>query len=149
MATEYRLTLAGETPISLVAARALPDPADSLTPYEDILSADLYKRHGFEVAVGADQGSFYGAEADTGQWVWEPATSVDVTFRMDVDSARRKTGTRDMLEAVGRVLASGPEDAALTLDDDTLLLTRVDGTVRRHRQSWWDHNAYANEIIPG
>jgi hypothetical protein len=57
---------------------------------------------------------------------------------------------RSQLEAVNRLLATGSEDAALTLNGELLLLIRVDGVVRKHnRARWWDHYAFANRIIPG
>jgi hypothetical protein len=42
MATEYRLTLAGETLPVEVAERALPDPDEGPVGTPDLLSADLY-----------------------------------------------------------------------------------------------------------
>jgi hypothetical protein len=48
-------------------------------------------------------------------------------------------GIPNMMAAVARVLAGRPEDAALTQNGNWLLLTRVGGTVRKHRPTWWNH----------
>jgi hypothetical protein len=149
MALEYRLTLAGEIPTHDVATRAFPDPAERPTPYEDILSANLDERRGFQVDVMADQNSYYGSATDTGRWEWEPPSIVDVTFRMDRDPERREAGLPYLLKVVARLLASGPEDAAFMINGDTVLLTRVNGAVCKHHRSWWDHYHFADEIIPG
>jgi hypothetical protein len=70
VATEYRLTLAGEAPAEQVAERLLPDPA-----------ADLYDRYGFDVVIRAGRKGYFDAESDTGLWQWEPEAYVMVNFR--------------------------------------------------------------------
>jgi hypothetical protein len=54
-----------------------------------------------------------------------------------------------MLVVVRRVLENGPEDAALTLNDNVLLLTRFrGGLVKHHRGSWWNHYPGAKQQLP-
>lgn len=54
-----------------------------------------------------------------------------------------------MLSAVRRVLESGTEDAALTLNGDTLLLHRLGGVVRKfNRVRWWAHHE-VGDLIDG
>ena len=51
---------------------------------------------------------------------------------------------------MARVLEGRPEDAALLLNGDVLLLTRVDGVLRKHnRATWWDHYGFVNDVLPG
>jgi hypothetical protein len=55
-----------------------------------------------------------------------------------------------MLTIVARVLEGRSEDAALLLNGDVLLLTRVGGALRKHnRAELWDHYGFANDIVPG
>ena len=147
MATEYRLTLAGSTPAEQVAERALPDPVDRPTGTPHLLAADLYDRYGFEVTVRAGENGYYDAESDNGMWEWEPAAYVAVTFRLEAnaDSDRALVA---MVLAVRRVLQTGPEDVALVLNGNWLLLTRCDGVVVKHRRDkWWGTYAAANDLI--
>jgi len=147
MATQYRLILAGGASLEQVAERALPDPDDRPTGTPRLLAADLYDRYGFEATVRAGENGYYDAESDNGMWEWEPATYVAVTFRMEknADSDRALVA---MLLAVRRVLLSGPEDAALVLNGNWLLLTRRDGVVVKHRRdNWWNSCAATNDLI--
>lgn len=147
MATEYRLTLAGNTPVEQVAQRALPDPEDRPTGIPPLLAADLYDRYGFEVTVRAAANGYFDAESDNGMWEWEPAAYVAVTFRME-QNADSDRALVNMLLTVRRVLRTGPEDAALVLNGNWLLLTRLGGVLVRHRRDkWWDTYAAANDLI--
>jgi hypothetical protein len=156
MAIEYSLTLAGQTPVEEIAVRVMPDPAHrptptpTLAPGGRLLSAGLQEQLGFGLSVFAGHGhSFLAADGDDGEWEWEPENYIDVTFRMSKDPDLRIAGIRPMLEAVARLLATGPEDAAFMLNGEVLLLTRFDGAVRKHnRTRWWDHYGFPNEIIP-
>ena len=51
-------------------------------------------------------------------------------------------GKPDMLATVARVLSGMAEDAALTLNGDVLMLTRVAGTVRKHNTGGWYDEDY-------
>jgi hypothetical protein len=147
MATEYRLTLAGNTPTVDVAERALPDPDERPVGTPQLLTANLYERYGFEVVVRAGQKGYFDAESDSGLWEWEPETYVTVNFRMEknADSDRALV---NMLLAVRRVLLTGSEDAALVLNGNWLLLNRVDGVLVKHRRDkWWKSYAAANDIF--
>jgi hypothetical protein len=149
MALEYRLTLAGTTPVDQVAERTLPDPAERPTGTAPLLSAALFERYGFNVTVRAGQNGYLDVESDQGSWEWEPESYVSVTFRMD-KLADSNWNVVNMLMAVRRVLETGPEDAALVLNGDVLLLTRFDGTLVKHRRNtWWAAYVGATEAIPG
>jgi hypothetical protein len=151
MATEYRLTLAGETPIADVATRALPGDTDRGEPFDHGLDIDLRSDRGIGVTIWAGRDGYFDAEADWGEhWEWEPSAYVDVTCRVTRDPALHDTAIRAMLDIVARVLATGSEDAALMLDGNYLLLTRTDGVSTKHdRTAWWDHYGWVNEIVPG
>src|SRR5687767_6061253 len=126
MATEYRLILAGGTPVDQVAERALPEPDERPTGTPPLLAADLYQRYGFELTVRAARNGYFDAESDQGMWEWEPDTYVAVTFRMDKE-ADPDWPVVDMLTIVRRLLDTGSEDAALVLNGNWLLLTRFGG----------------------
>jgi hypothetical protein len=143
VAIDYRLTLAGETPIEEVVERAVPGLATTgETPRTGF---DLYKDSGFLLAVTSGRNGYFDAEGDDDEyWEWAPASYVNVGFRMDKD--RLEEATQNMLSVVARILSTGPEDAALVLDGNALLLTRTDGIIRKHRKAtWWDQKG--NEII--
>ncbi len=147
MATEYRLTLAGNTPVVQVAERALPEPAERPIGSPDLLAADLYDRYGFEVTIRAGRDGYFDAESDGGMWEWEPAEYVATTFRMEKDADTDRAPVA-MLLAVRRVLQTGPEDAALVLNGNWLLLTRSAGVLVKHRRdSWWKTYAAADDLI--
>ncbi|BCJ52131.1 hypothetical protein Asp14428_36060 [Actinoplanes sp. NBRC 14428] len=148
MALEYRLVLAGSTPVELVAERAMPDPADRPTGTPPLLSAALWDQYGFELTVRSGRNGYVEIESAAGTWEWEPKTYVSLTFRMD-KFADPDHNVPAMLTAVRRVLESGTEDAALTLNIDTLLLTRFAGDLLKYDQDWWTHSAGADQIIPG
>ena len=149
MATEYQLTLCGDATKEDIAVRAIPDAAErpELTSSGRSLFADLYQQRALGLSIISGPVTYLNADSDAGAWEWEPAPYVGVDFRMDND--RLNDGQRSMLEIVGRLLASGTEDAALILDGNYLLLTRFDGVLRKPRRSWWDHYPYADKIIPG
>jgi hypothetical protein len=147
MATEYRLTLAGSTPLVEVAERALPEPDERPVGTPQLLSADLHDRYGFEVILRAGRNGYLDAESDSGLWVWEPDEYVSVRFRME-KNADSDRATVNMLLAVRRILLTGPEDAALVLDGNYLLLNRVGGVLVKHRrETWWQSYAAANDLF--
>jgi hypothetical protein len=148
MALEYSFTLAGDTPLDQVAERALPDPAERPTGTAPLLSADLYDRYGFAVTVLAGRNGYFAAEGDAGMWEWEPPAYVSVGFRMD-KFADEESHVLNMLTVIQRLLQSGREDAALILNGDYLLLTRLNGTLRKHRHAtWWSAYPTANNVLP-
>ena len=107
-----------------------------------MLNVYLNEECGYAVSIVAGSQGYYGAEDDGGApWEWEPETYVDVDFHMRKDTLTDK-GRPHMLRTVGRVLADRPEDAALVLNDNWLMLTRVDGTIRRHNEADWYDEAY-------
>jgi hypothetical protein len=139
MALEYRLVLAGSTPADQVAERSLPDPAERPAGPGPLLSADLVDKYGFLLTVRAGQNGHVEVEADDGVWVWEPKEYVSVNFRLD-KSADPQQPVTNTLKVVRRILGTGSEDAALVLNGDVLLLTRLDGVLREHhRDTWWAH----------
>ncbi|MEV0611066.1 SitI3 family protein [Polymorphospora rubra] len=148
MAIEYRLTLEGDIPLEQVAALAAPEATEAPASPEAprLFTADLYERYGYAVSVYAGRNGYYDAEDDGSDWEWEPETYVNVSFRMAKNDPSEK-GTPNMVAAVARILAGQPEDAALVLNGNWLLLTRVIGAIRKSRQSWW--TTYdADKFIP-
>ena len=147
MATEYRLTLAGDTPAVEVAERAMPDAQERPVGEPHLLAADLYEKYGFELIILAGRQGYFDAESDSGLWEWEPDPYIAVTFRME-KNADSDRATVNMLLAVRRILLTGPEDAALVLDGNYLLLNRVDGNLVKHRRdTWWQHYAAGNDLF--
>ncbi len=57
-------------------------------------------------------------------------------------------GKPRMLAAVARTLASRAEDAALTLNGDVLMLTRVAGTLQKHNTDGWYDEDYDRILYP-
>jgi hypothetical protein len=147
MAVEYALTLAGETPINQVASRALPEPDERPIGTPPLLAADLYERYGFEITVLSGRHGYVDVAADRGRWEWEPDNYVSVDFRVDKD-ADQEWAVMNVLSCVNRLLESGPEDAALALNGDLLLLTRIDGVVVKHnRAGWWASYPATNAVF--
>jgi hypothetical protein len=148
MSIGYRLTLAGDFPLRHVAEIAAPDAAETPTPAgNQLLSADLYDERGYLVSISSGHNGYYDAEDDDGAyWEWEPEEYVDVSFDMRTDDMVDK-GVPNMVTTVARLLAERPEDAALVLNGNWLLLTRVGGTLRKHRPQWWAHYG-VDDLIP-
>ncbi|MEV0944021.1 SitI3 family protein [Micromonospora wenchangensis] len=141
MAIEYRLTLAGDIPLEHVAELVAPEGVQesALPGYPRLLSADLRDRRGYTLSIYGGSNGYFDAEDDDGsQWEWEPATFVNIVFHLPKDAMSR-TATPHMVTAVTHLLADRPEDAALTLDGNWLLLTRKAGTLHKHRPSWWNN----------
>ncbi|MGC4863523.1 SitI3 family protein [Micromonospora sp. DT41] len=139
MATEYRLTLAGDVPLDVLAGVVAPDGTEESAAdgRPRVLNADLSDRCGYTVSIHAGSHGYFEAEdGDGSMWEWEPERYVTIGFRL-VKSESSDRATREMLASVARVLDERPEDAALILDADWLLLTRFSGTLRRHALSWW------------
>ncbi|WP_433130148.1 SitI3 family protein [Micromonospora sp. CA-240977] len=139
MATEYRLTLAGDIPLDVLAGVVAPEGVEesAVDGRPRVLSADLSDRCGYTVSIHAGAHGYFEAEdGDGSMWEWEPERYVTIGFRL-VNSESSDRATREMLASVARVLDQRSEDAALILDADWLLLTRFSGTLRRHALSWW------------
>ncbi|MFG3421227.1 SitI3 family protein [Micromonospora sp. NPDC049460] len=150
MAVEFRLTLAGSAPLEEVAELAAADVTEMPTPTDNprLFSARLYEERGYALTIYAGRHGYYDAEDDDGtRWEWEPETYVDLDFSMHADDLVDK-GIPNMAAAVARVLAGRSEDAALVQNGNWLLLTRVAGRVRKHRQSWWDHYGVDRLVAP-
>ncbi|MEH1101961.1 SitI3 family protein [Micromonospora sp. CPCC 205561] len=143
MSITYRLTLAGDVPLEQVAALTAPGATETTTVSgARMLSAGRGDESGYAVSIVSGRHGYYAAEDDGGAlWEWEPETYVDVDFHMRKDVLTEK-GRPHMLRTVGRILADRPEDAALVLNDNWLMLTRVGGTVRRHNEADWYDGAY-------
>jgi len=139
MATEYRLTLAGDIPLDVLAGLVAPEKFEesAVDGGHRVLSADLSERCGYTVSIYAGSHGYFEAEdGDGSTWEWEPERYVTIGFRLGKGESSDRA-TREMLATVARVLGERPEDAALILDADWLLLTRFSGTLRRHAPSWW------------
>ena len=149
MSIDYRLTLAGPTPVEQVAARAFTEPAERPTGTVPRLFAALQEEYGFDVTVYAGKDGYLDAASDNGQWEWEPEAYVSVTFTLD-KSADRDRAVENLSAVVRRILITGAEDAAFDLNGDILLFTRFDGALVKHnRDSWWSRHAAADQLIPG
>lgn len=149
MALEYELTFDTDAPVNQVAERALPDPAERPTGTAPLLSADLYDTHGFGVTILTGRNGYVEGQHDDGVLVWEPDQYASLTFRMDkfTDATWEVV---NMLIVVRRTLDAGPENATLTLNGNTLLLARMDGTLTKHsRESWWVNYRGADDVIAG
>ncbi|TDB78735.1 SitI3 family protein [Micromonospora sp. KC721] len=133
MAVEYRLTLVGDIPLEQVTELAAPAAVETSTASGGRrLSADLNDEHGYVVDITGGRHGYYCAEDDGDSlWQWEPETYVDVSFHIRKDTLTDK-GKPHILATVARILAGTAEDAALTLNDDVLMLTRVAGTIQKH-----------------
>ncbi|WP_434739295.1 SitI3 family protein [Micromonospora sp. SH-82] len=139
MAIEYRLTLAGDIPLAHVAALISPTGVEesNLPGYPRLLSANLQATSGCTVSIHGGSNGYFDAESDDhSPWEWEPDQYVNITFHMPKDDPTGQS-TPAMVEAVARILTHQPEDAALVLNGNWLLLTRVAGTPHKHRRSWW------------
>ena len=146
MSIHYRLTLAGDIPLRHVADLAAPNATETATPAgHPLLSADLYHERGYLVTIRSGRHGYYDAEDDDGYWEWEPEEYLDITFDMRTDDMTGK-GVPHMVATVAQVLAGQPEDAALVLNGNWLLLTRVGGTLRKHRPQWWANYGVENAI---
>lgn len=150
MAVEFRLTLAGNLPLDHVADLVAAEPAEKPRPSgtnPQLLSARLYDTRGYALTISSGSQGYFDAEADDGaRWEWEPETYVDIDFSMRADDLVDQ-GIPNMMKAVARVLAARKEDAALVQSGNWLLLTRVGGTLRRHRPTWWDHYDIDDRLI--
>jgi hypothetical protein len=149
MSLDYRLTLAGSTPVEQVAERALPDFDERPVGTAPLLSVNLADRYGFDVSVRAGRSGYVDALSDDGQWEWEPDEYVNVSFHVDKVTDMEQVAI-NLLTVVRRVLNTGPEDATLVLNGDILLLARFQGVLVKHnREKWWSHYPAAEQLIPG
>nr|MDT0656693.1 SitI3 family protein [Micromonospora sp. DSM 115978] len=141
MAVEFRLVLAGDPPVTEVAALTAADPTEIPRPASNpaLFTARLYDQRGYAVTVRAGTDGYWEAEADgEARWQWELGTYLSITFSMRADKIVEK-GIPNMVAAVRRVLDGRAEDAALVQDGNYLLLTRTSGVVRTYRRDWWHH----------
>ena len=150
MAVEFRLTLAGDVPLThvadLVATNAVERPQPNDTNPQ-LLSARLYDTCGYALSVNAGTNGYFDADDDGSRWEWEPQTFVDIDFSMRAEDIVDR-GIPAMIKAVARVLVGRQEDAALVQDGNWLLLTRIEGQIRRHNPSWWSHYGVTDLITP-
>jgi hypothetical protein len=148
MGIDYQLTLAGDcSPEQLMELAA---PATTSTPSLDDggnLSLDLYQESGYLINIRSGTNGYFDAEDDgETHWEWEPSKYVNITFYMQKSEPSR--GVSTMVATVAQVLADRPEDAALVLNGNWVLLTRTDGKLRmHHRSQWWVHHSLEN-LIP-
>jgi hypothetical protein len=134
MAIEYRLALAGTTPVDALTARAFPRPA-------------RYDLDGFHAFVSAGRNGYFDAISDDGEWRWEPPAYTGINFRLDKFADRERVVT-NMVTVISRVLSTGPEDGAFTFNGDVLLLARFDGRPVKHRRAtWWAGHPFADQLI--
>jgi hypothetical protein len=149
VALEYRLTLAGETPVNQVAERAFPEASERPVGTAPRLFADHTENYGFGVTVVAGRDGYLDLQTDDGSWEWEPDAYVRIGFRLD-KSADARWAVTNMLTVVRRVLDSGPEDATFDFNGDVLLFARRNGKLTKHRHdTWWERYSPGNHLIAG
>jgi hypothetical protein len=137
MAVEYRLILAGDTPVNQIAERAFPEASERPAGTAPRLVADHKEKYGFDVTVMAGSDGYFDLETDDGSWEWEPPSYVRVEFRLD-NSADSDRVVANMLAVVRRLLDTGTEDATFDFNGDILLFARCDGELTKHRRgTWW------------
>ncbi|WP_428962217.1 SitI3 family protein [Micromonospora fluostatini] len=143
MGIEYHLTLAGDIPLDELAALAAPGATERASfSGARLLSTPTDSAQGYGVSIIEERDGYCEAESDNGQrWEWEPGRSVAVTFHMN-KFADREQARLHMLRTVAAVLHRRTEDAALTLNGDWLMLTRMNGRLRLHNASDWHHPSY-------
>jgi hypothetical protein len=148
VALEYRLTVAGDTPVNLIAERAFPLATERPTGIAPRLAADHKKTYGFDVTIAAGRDGYFDLEADDGSWEWEPESYVRIEFRLDKQADARWMVT-NMLTVIRRVLDTGTEDATFDFNGDLLLFARRDGELtKHHRGTWWERYSPGNQLIP-
>ncbi|MEO3747983.1 SitI3 family protein [Plantactinospora sp. B5E13] len=148
MSIDYRLTLSGDIPLDEVAALAAPEAVETSTSRgERMLTAALYDERGYVVDITSGSSGYYDAEDDGALWVWEPDSYVDVDFHMRKDSLM-DLGVPNMLAAVARVLNGRTEDAALVLNGNWLLLSRVNGSIHKSKAGEGYDERYG-KVLPG
>jgi hypothetical protein len=140
MSVDYQLTIAGTTDYHAVSQRAFPDLLSRLvevrTEYREGQDGDFYADLGVGVAVSKYDKREVEADSGTGPWTWSPVGCVGIIF--DIDKAQLELAALSSAQAVARVLGTGQEDVAFVLNAGILLLTRIDGEVRKyHRDDWW------------
>jgi hypothetical protein len=148
MSIDYRLTLAGDIPLEHVAELAAPGATETSTiSGKRMLTASFYEERGYGVDITSGTDGYYDAQDDDESlWVWEPDAYVDISFHMRKDQLT-EIGVPNMLTDVARVLAGRPEDAALVLNGNWVLLTRINGTLRKHNLAEWYDEEY-DKILP-
>lgn len=148
MAIEYSMTLAGDSPVNVVAERAFPEAGERPIGIAPRLSADHKEKYGFDVTVLAGQDGYLDLETDDGSWEWEPDAYVRIGFRLD-NSVDARWAVTNVLTVVRRVLDTGPEDATFDFNGDILLFARRNGRLRKHRRdTWWERYSVGNQLIP-
>jgi hypothetical protein len=149
MSLSYRLTLAGHITTDQLAERAFPDPKERPSGPGPTLFVDLHETHGFDVAVRSGRNGHVDAGTDDGDWEWEPDPFAAVSFDID-DVTDRKQLAANLMTVVRRILETGPEDAALVINGDYLLIGRFGGRVVKHsRDRWWSYYPEADAMITG
>jgi len=149
VALEYRLILAGETPVNQVAERAFPEPGDRPTGVASRLTADHQQKYGFGTTIATGRDGYFDLEADGESWEWEPESYTRVEFRLD-KSADPLWAVTNMLAVIRRLLDTGPEDATFDFNGDLLLFVRRNAELTKHRRAtWWERYSAGNQLIPG
>ncbi|MEU8300886.1 SitI3 family protein [Micromonospora sp. NPDC048909] len=148
MSIDYELTLAGDVPLERVAELIAPGAVELWSPAGNrLLSTGPDDEYGYGVSITSGSDGYYEAEDGGTQWYWEPKRYVDITFHMDKETLAER-GRPSMLRAVAKILNNRDEDAALVLNSNWLLLTRLGGRLRKHNAADWYDEAY-DEILPG
>lgn len=141
MALDCDLVMVGASDAARVLERAcsaLPTRAPVQRLENGTLVVDLFASYGFVLSAYARQRGYAEADADGERWEWELGQHVFLGFRFD-KQVERGTPRAAMLQIVARILATGSEDVALTLNGNVLLLRRENGRLERFAAGgFWD-----------
>ncbi|MEV0728370.1 SitI3 family protein [Polymorphospora sp. NPDC050346] len=146
MSIDYLLALATDMSLERVGELAAVTVAErpARTGYGRLLAGGQPERDGYSVTIYGGRQGYYEARADRGtRWLWEPEDYVELAFHMRKDTLS-DLGRPNMLRTVAKVLGGTVEDAALLVNNDVLLLTRVGGVLHRHNQEEWEETDYRN-----
>lgn len=139
MSLDYTLYLLTVTPPETIAARMFPDNAT--VTFEEGLHIDLPEEQRVSATIvkprDRDQRPAYiEVEGDPGERLERELPScVRVSFAFWGET--ETPAAWNALRAVARATATGTEDLYYTQNQDYLLLTRLDGQLRKHRPQWW------------
>ncbi|GAA1604895.1 SitI3 family protein [Actinoplanes couchii] len=149
MSLDYRLTLATGLTAAQIAERALL-PVEAVSWGDGrALGANLSGTLGVDVTLRSARHGYVDADTDGEPLEWEPGPFVAITFGLG-GSVRSGQAAANMIAVVRRVLETGPEDAALVVNGDYLLVARFGGHLVKHNHArWWSAHPAADAVIGG
>lgn len=149
MTIEVALVLSGASDVAQVLSRALPQIWAVHPTSKSGSIAHSFDDRGFQLSAVARQRGYFEAASDAGSWSWEPESYVNLGFRID-KFFDRALAWSTILDIAAAVLRTGPEDVALILHGDVLLLRRERGKLERSCADFWstlDSSALPAELF--